>query len=401
MNKRLLAILLLGVWLIASSGCENLKATAANSNGLKGSGRIAAREVKIASEIGGLVAEVNPDEGALVRKGDVLLRVDDSMLLAQRAQAEATVKMAHAQRDQLVAGARPEQIEAARATISSTQALLDGANADLNHVLAGANNADIMSAQAQLEGTKAQAKLIQDAYNDVSNGRATAKEYGVQGGGLGAAEEQMRARLSAANAQVAAAQAQLNRVLAGATLDEIKGARSRVAAAQAQWDAAQAQYKLILSGASREQIATADAAVAQAEASLRLFDVQSNKLTARAPQDGTVLARNVEVGQVLAPGATVFVIGQLDTLQITVYLPETTYGQVKLGQKVQVTVDSHPGVAFAATVIHIADEAEFTPRNVQTVEGRRATVYAVKLDVLNPEGKLKPGMPADVTFANN
>jgi HlyD family secretion protein len=58
-------------------------------------------------------------------------------------------------------------------------------------------------------------------------------------------------------------------------------------------------------------------------------------------------------------------------------------------------------VAFAATVIHIADEAEFTPRNVQTVEGRRATVYAVKLDVLNPEGKLKPGMPADVTFTRN
>jgi len=54
-----------------------------------------------------------------------------------------------------------------------------------------------------------------------------------------------------------------------------------------------------------------------------------------------------------------------------------------------------------ATVVHIADEAEFTPRNVQTVEGRRATVYAVKLDVPNPESKLKPGMPADVTFAEN
>jgi len=66
-----------------------------------------------------------------------------------------------------------------------------------------------------------------------------------------------------------------------------------------------------------------------------------------------------------------------------------------------VTVDSHPGVVFAATVVHIADEAEFTPRNVQTVEGRRATVYAVKLDVPNPDGQLKPGMPADVTFAGN
>jgi HlyD family secretion protein len=401
MDKRLLAVLLIIPLLSALTACDSLQADAANGNSLKASGRISAREVKLASEIGGLVMQVTADEGALVRKGDVLLRVDDSMLLAQRAQAEAAVQVARAQRDHLLAGARPEQIEAARATISSTQALLDGAKADLNRVLAGATDADILGARAQLEGAKAQAKLTQDAYNDVSNGRATAKEYGVQGGGLGAAEEQMRARLNAANSQVAAAEAQVNRVLSGATSDEIQGARARVAAVQAQLEGAQAQYRLTVSGASREQIAMADAAVAQAEASLRLFDVQSNKLTARAPQDGTLLARNVEVGQVLAPGATVFVIGKLDTLQITVYLPETTYGQVKLGQKAQVTVDSHPGEAFAATVIHIADEAEFTPRNVQTVEGRRATVYAVKLDVLNPEGKLKPGMPADVTFTGN
>jgi HlyD family secretion protein len=401
MNKRILAVLLLAPLLTASTACASLQANAANGNALKASGTIAARQVKLASEMGGLVIEVAADEGAVVHKGDLLFRVDDSLLLAQRAQAEAAVQVARAERDQLLAGARPEQIEAARAAISSTQALLDGAKADLSQVLAGANNADIVAARAQLAGAQADAKLAQDAYDAVSAGRAEAKAYGVQGGGLGTAEEQMRARLNAVNAQVTAAEAQLNRVLAGATSDEIRGARARVAAVQAQLDAAQAQYRLTLSGASREQIAAADAAVAQAEASLRLFDVQANKLTTRAPQDGTVLARNVEVGQVLAPGATVFVIGKLDTLQITVYLPETTYGQVKLGQKAHVTVDSYPDATFEATVVHIADEAEFTPRNVQTVEGRRATVYAVKLDVPNPDGKLKPGMPADVIFAGD
>jgi HlyD family secretion protein len=81
-----------------------------------------------------------------------------------------------------------------------------------------------------------------------------------------------------------------------------------------------------------------------------------------------------------------------------VYLPEDSYGQVKLGQVARVTVDSYTGTTFPASVVHIADQAEFTPRNVQTVEGRRTTVYAIKLDVPNPDGKLKPGMPADVTF---
>jgi HlyD family secretion protein len=61
-------------------------------------------------------------------------------------------------------------------------------------------------------------------------------------------------------------------------------------------------------------------------------------------------------------------------------------------------VDSFPGVTFNATVIHIADQAEFTPRNVQTIEGRTSTVFAIKLQVQDPSGKLKPGMPADVAF---
>ena len=65
----------------------------------------------------------------------------------------------------------------------------------------------------------------------------------------------------------------------------------------------------------------------------------------------------------------------------------------------RVTVDSFPGQVFQGTVQHIADRAEFTPRNVQTPAGRRTTVFAVKLAVDNPEGKLKPGMPADVVFA--
>ncbi len=64
------------------------------------------------------------------------------------------------------------------------------------------------------------------------------------------------------------------------------------------------------------------------------------------------------------------------------------------------TVDSFPGEIFVATVSHIAEQAEFTPRNVQTVEGRTSTVFAIKLQVQDPAGKLKPGMPADVVFGN-
>ena len=98
------------------------------------------------------------------------------------------------------------------------------------------------------------------------------------------------------------------------------------------------------------------------------------------------------------PNATLFVLAQLERLTITVYLPEDRYGQVNLGDTAEVEVDSFPGMEFEASVVHIAEEAEFTPRNVQTGEGRRTTVFAIELRVNDPQGRLKPGMPADVFF---
>ena len=379
--------------------------------GLKGSGSIEAEQINVGPEVAGRVVQVLADEGQQVKAGQVLFQLDDTLLSAQRAQAEAAVNTARAQRDQLVAKARPEQLQAAQATISSTQASLNGAQADLNRLLSGATNDQIAAAQAQLVAAQAQAKIIQDSYTAIVNAHGmihdlrkdppivNGKRIGVGGGiALGEAEEHLRPQLEAANSQVAAAQAALNKLLSGPTSPEIRSAQARVAAAQGQLQTAQAQYDLLATGPSREQVAAADAAMAQAEETLRTFDVQADKLVVRAPQDGVVIARNAETGEVVGPGATVFVLGQLDTLQLTVYLPEDSYGQVKLGQAAHVTVDSYPGVTFTASAVRIADQAEFTPRNVQTVEGRRTTVYAIKLDVPNPDGKLKPGMPADVTF---
>ena len=124
-----------------------------------------------------------------------------------------------------------------------------------------------------------------------------------------------------------------------------------------------------------------------------------SKLAVYAPANGTILARNVEPGEFVQPGATVFTLANLENLTITVYVPEDRYGEISLGQHAVVNVDSFPGETFSAQVTYIADTAEFTPRNVQTVEGRSATVYAIKLKVDDPSGKLKPGMPADVKFS--
>jgi HlyD family secretion protein len=156
-----------------------------------------------------------------------------------------------------------------------------------------------------------------------------------------------------------------------------------------------AQGALSQAEAAAEQ---AQKSVEQAQANLDLLDAQMEKLTIYAPMDGVVLARNADPGEFVQPGASAITMANLGDLTITVYVPEDRYGEVSLGQEVNVTVDSFPGKTFTAVVSYIADQAEFTPRNVQTVEGRSATVYAVKLKVSDPEAVLKLGMPADVVF---
>ena len=118
----------------------------------------------------------------------------------------------------------------------------------------------------------------------------------------------------------------------------------------------------------------------------------------RSPIDGLVLLRAAEPGEIVPAGGSLLVVANLDKMTLTVYVPEDQYGRIYLGQEYPVTVDSFPNRVFMGKVTHISDKAEFTPRNVRTVQGRKNTVYAVRLTLANPDQALKPGMPADVTF---
>jgi multidrug resistance efflux pump len=99
------------------------------------------------------------------------------------------------------------------------------------------------------------------------------------------------------------------------------------------------------------------------------------------------------------PGAALFTLADLDQVTLTVYVPEAELGKVALGQEVEVTVDAYDQV-FPGQVTHIASQAEFTPKNVQTQEERVHMVFAVKIRLDNPDHQLKPGMPADAVFGS-
>jgi multidrug resistance efflux pump len=320
---------------IAGVGVWYLNQPADASAPTTGSGTIEATPVTLAPELAGRVAEVLVDEGDAVTAGDPLVRLDGSTLEAQRDQATAA--------------------------LAAAQAAAMAADADAALLEAGPSSEQVAVAQAALDQASVAADALHDEYADLG----TVARRSTSGKAL-------KAKRDTAAAGVRQARAQLALVRAGARPEQIDAAHARAQAAHAQVDAA--------------------------AAALAVLEAQVEKLTITAPSDGVVLARAVEPGSFASPGSTLLEIGDLSALTITVFVPEDRYGELRLGQTAALSVDSFPGETFSGTVIHIADQAEFTPRNVQTVEGRRSTVFAIRLSVDDPSGRLKPGMPADVRF---
>ncbi|TES88078.1 MAG: HlyD family efflux transporter periplasmic adaptor subunit [Dehalococcoidia bacterium] len=139
----------------------------------------------------------------------------------------------------------------------------------------------------------------------------------------------------------------------------------------------------------------AELQVEQAEASLNVINVQIDKLTVASPVSGVVASRHAEAGEIAQPGLPILSVTELDEVTLTAYIPERAIGLVKLGQEVQVSVDSYPDEYFSGTIVYISPNALFTPKNIQLKDEREKMVFAVKIRLANLEQKLKPGMPAD------
>jgi multidrug resistance efflux pump len=412
---------------ILLSGCQGINGN--GSNELKASGIISVTEINIASQIGGTVASIKVNEGSNVKKGDVLFQLDDSLLQAQRNQASAAVTVAEKavnsariQYDIAVNSARlqdqqnrvnswnipqpdefdtpvwyfdkVEKINSAKAEVDAAAADLEIEKANLEKVLADNTSQGFLSSEKRLADAQA-AFLIADQVLTQANDAKDKEDISNYANDL----------YDTAKTELSSAQTEYKRLLTSQAATEVLEARARVRVAQERSDRAVDYLNSLESGdqslmvqAADSGVQQAEAVLAQAQAALALIDIQLEKTTIKSPADGVVLTRNLEEGEMLVPGSVALIIGQLQEVSLTVYIPETEYGKIKLGDTVSITVDSFPGENFSGSVTYISDQAEFTPRNVQTVDGRKTTVYAVKITVPNTNLELKPGMPADVVF---
>ena len=140
--------------------------------------------------------------------------------------------------------------------------------------------------------------------------------------------------------------------------------------------------------------------ITQARAQLADIDAQLHEMQVVAPSDCVLEVLNVKVGDVLPSNGEVATLLLPQHLWVRVYVPEPWLGKIKVGDPARIRVDSFPGKDFPGTVEQINRQAEFTPRNVQTVEDRIRQVFGVKVRLPNNDDHLRAGMSADVYFPN-
>ncbi|WP_376792490.1 HlyD family secretion protein [Thermoflexus sp.] len=391
------------------------------SRPLIASGYLEAQTVDVIAVEGGRALRVWVEEGDAVRAGQPLVDLDPAFLEAQIRMAEAQVAQARAALHALEAGPREEELREAMALVDQARALRDGAYQawqDALAMLREPQELKLQQAVAAAQARAAQARLEQAvAMKDIAEILKNRAEAAIRNW------EQLPPNLrpplpaEVLDAPYAywAAWAEVNR--AGAAYDgslamqnhlnamvkdplalraQAVEAEGRYRTAEAALEVAQARLAALQAGATAEQREAARARLRQAEAALEALKARRGRYSLRAPQDGMVAMRTVEPGELVAPGTRVMQLVDLRILTLTVYIPETALGRVRPGMKVPVTVEGFPGERFEGVITHVAEEASFTPRNIQTQEERAHLTFAVRIRLENPDGRLKAGMPADV-----
>lgn len=355
------------------------------SDAIRISGNMELNQVDIAFKTAGRLLERAVDEGDTVQKGQVLARLDRDQLLRQRDAQTAALAMGEAQLAQAHTSVEWQR-ETLAADLAQRRAELGATEARMLELKNGSRPQEIQDARAAVENARSE---FERAGNDWQRGQKLYKSDDISTSQF----DQYRTRFESAQAVLKQARERLSLAEAGPRAEVIEGAGAQVQRARASLRVGQANQ---LELKRREQEITARRAdIERTKAQIALIDSQLADTIAVSPVGGVVLVKSADPGEILAPGTAVMTVGDLDHPWLRGYIGERDLGRVKIGSKVNLTMDSFPGKVYPGRVSFIASEAEFTPKQIQTNEERIKLVYRVKIAVENPHHELKNNMPAD------
>lgn len=342
------------------------------------SGRIEGYQTDIGAKIGGRVNYIAVREGDQVRMGQVVARLNDDEIQAQLRGAQARITTAQQQEQQarLQIQVVDSQIQQAQLTLEQSEGEQSGRIFQAQSTVAAAE-AQLKQAQAQLN----LARVNRDRFAQlVRDGAVTKQQF-----------DQVQTNYEAAQATVEANQKQVDAARGGLTQAQTSSLNPGIRNAQVSGLLQQRQQAYAQLKAAQAEVKNAQAATQQIQAQLGYLNVVS-------PINGVVTARSVEPGAVVGSGRTLLSVVNLNTVYLRGFIPEGSIGKVRVGQKATVFLDSDPNQPLPSRVAAIDPQASFTPENIYFRDDRVQQVFGVKLQIDNPSGFAKPGMPADATI---
>jgi HlyD family secretion protein len=338
-------------------------------------GAVEVQEVRLGSKVGGRVAEVLVIEGDHVTAGQPLVRFEAPELEAQRDQLEAKLRQVESLQQKAFTGPLEEEKDAAKAAAKS-------AEAKSKMMEKGFREEEKKQAEAALDLAIAEHEWAMREWRRVD--------------ALAQSRNASRAEIDLAKSNLDRAKAKVEDAVARKQIATIGMREEERESAKWEMERLRALSKLTDRGTREEDKAVAQYSVRETAGKLRELEANLNEVVVKAPEDAVVEIVAVRKGDLVPPNQPIIRILRAADLWVKVYVPETDLGLVKLGQEVEVTVDSHPGRRFKGKVSHIAGVSEFTPRNIQSADQRKHQVFGVKVLVENSEGVFKSGMAAQV-----
>jgi len=403
--------------------------------------------------VAGKIVQMNVQQGQSVKKGDVIAVIDNTNQKYIVDQLQAVVDMKKAKLEELKTGTRPEQIAQAQAQVNSTLAQINAAKEQLAKAAGGARAEEIAASQAavdqssaSLRGAKIQKSNLEKSldtaqcdYRDLLDSMSSFKDsdgnYSPDAA-IAALDSQLAAhiitdaqytekvnainqlfakkaqlestisslkgqikvaenQISVLEAGVDAAESALDLKTVGATSYDIQILVDQVKVAQAGYDSASAQLKLLKSGATSQAIAMAQADMDQSNAQLNQARYVLDSCSITALQDGVVISKNYELGDIVAIGNNIADIANVNDLYVLCYVPVSYLDKVSYGQELQVKTSLG---TQTGKVTFIDLENQYTPKDLQSSSDNENKSVKMKVSIAGDGGRLKSGISADVTI---
>lgn len=366
--------------LFLTTGCS------LNSDTLTLKGDIQNNIVPATSTVSGKIIEMKKNQGEAVKKGDVIAVIDNATQKYTVDQMQAVVNIKKAKLDELKVGTRPEQIEQAEAQARAAKYQLD-------LLIAGNRSEQIKQAEDEVSisetavnSAQVNYDYIKDQYNNTSQlydkdavPKSTLDDAKLK---LDTTSDQ----LSTAKYKLESAQQQLKLLQNGSTSESIN-------IAQANYDAANAQFNLLKNGSTKQAIEAAQADLDQAVAQLNQAQNNLNNHNIVALNDGIVISKNFDLGDVVNVGSDIADIAISNELYVLCYIPDEHLDKISYNQSLNVVTSTGNQTG---SVNYISLKHEYTPKDKQSTADSKHIATKIKVSINDSDGKLKSGMTADV-----